>query len=160
MGPAGARPDAALWAALRATGIADRIIAASGLGAPIGGAAAGGVTLSTGEPQLLCLARLLAAHPRVGVLDEAWASIDWETDVAVKRVLQTTLAGTTLISISHWLGSVADADQGVVLGGGRVKEVGTPAELRGRRGGAYAALVAASEQEGGGSRKVGRNDLS
>lgn len=78
------------------------------------------------------------------VLDEASASVDWATDAAVQRVLRSTLAGATLITIAHRLGSVADADQVVVMGGGRVLEVGAPAELRARPGGAYAALVAAS----------------
>lgn len=140
--PTGALPDAALWDALSATGMATRVASAGGLGSSVGD---GGAALSAGERQLLCLARLLAARPAVVVLDEASASVDWATDAAVQRVLRETLAGATLITIAHRLGSVADADQVVVMGGGRVLEVGPPAELRGRQGGAYATLVAAGE---------------
>lgn len=140
--PGGTLPDAAVWDALAATGMAGRVAAApGGLGAPVGD---GGAALSGGERQLLCLSRLLASRPAVVVLDEASASVDWATDAAVQRVLRSTLAGATLITIAHRLGSVADADQVVVMGGGRVLEVGAPAELRARPGGAYAALVAAS----------------
>lgn len=145
--PGGALSDAAVWDALHATGMAACVTAAGGLGAPVGD---GGSTLSAGERQLLCLARLLAARPQVVVLDEASASVDWETDAAVQRVVRETLRGTTLITIAHRLGSVADAEQVVVMGGGRVVEAGAPAALLARPGGAYATLVAASEQEAGG----------
>lgn len=143
--PGGTLPDSALWDALSATGMADRVATAGGLGAPVGD---GGAALSAGERQLLCLARLLASRPAVVVLDEASASVDWATDAAVQRVLRSTLAGATLITIAHRLGSVADADQVVVMGGGRVLEVGPPADLRDRPGGAYAALVAAASAAG------------
>jgi len=140
--PGGRLPDAAVWAALASTGMDDCVAAmAGGLGASIGD---GGGTLSAGERQLLCLARLLAARPTVVLLDEASASVDWATDARVQRVLRQQLRGATLITIAHRLGSVSDADQVVVMGGGRVVEVGAPRELL-ARGGAYAALVHASD---------------
>jgi len=140
--PGGRLPDEAVWAALASTGMDDRVAAmAGGLGASIGD---GGGTLSAGERQLLCLARLLAARPTVVLLDEASASVDWATDARVQRVLRQQLRGATLITIAHRLGSVSDADQVVVMGGGRVVEVGAPRELL-ARGGAYAALVHASD---------------
>jgi ATP-binding cassette subfamily B protein len=88
-----------------------------------------GYRLSGGEKQRVALARLLLKAPTVVVLDEATAHLDSESEAAVQRALQTALAGRTSLVIAHRLSTIRDADQILVIDGGRVVERGTHAEL-------------------------------
>ncbi|HEX6920758.1 MAG TPA: ABC transporter ATP-binding protein, partial [Actinomycetes bacterium] len=98
-----------------------------------------GYRLSGGEKQRLALARLLLKAPDVVVLDEATAHLDSESEVAVQRALRTALEGRTSLVIAHRLSTVRDADQILVIDGGRVVERGRHTELL-ERGGLYAEL--------------------
>jgi ATP-binding cassette, subfamily B, bacterial len=88
-----------------------------------------GYRLSGGEKQRVALARLLLKAPTVVVLDEATAHLDSESEAAVQRALQTALAGRTSLVIAHRLSTIRDADQILVIDGGRVVERGSHPEL-------------------------------
>lgn len=134
--------DAQLAAATRAAGIHDRILELPrGFESVIGDDA----SLSGGEAQRLSIARALLADTPVLVLDEATAHADPESEAAVQAALSTLTAGRTVLVIAHRLGSVADADQIVVLDQGRVVERGTHDELM-TLGSLYAQLWATEQR--------------
>ena len=89
----------------------------------------GGIGLSVGERQRVQLARVLLANPRVLILDEATANLDYATELDVKRTLAELRRGRTTIVIAHRYSMVKDADWILVLEEGQLVESGTPAEL-------------------------------
>ncbi len=98
-----------------------------------------GYRLSGGEKQRIAIARLLLKAPDVVVLDEATAHLDSESEVALQRALRTALAGRTSIVIAHRLSTIQQADQILVIAGGRIVERGRHADLL-AAGGLYAEL--------------------
>ena len=88
-----------------------------------------GYRLSGGEKQRIAIARLLLKAPDVVVLDEATAHLDSESEAAVQQALAGALRGRTSLVIAHRLSTVRDADQILVVDGGRIVERGTHAEL-------------------------------
>ncbi|KAK3382405.1 P-loop containing nucleoside triphosphate hydrolase protein [Lasiosphaeria ovina] len=89
----------------------------------------GGLSLSQGQRQLLCLARAIVSRPRVMVLDEATSAVDMHTDVLIQRSIREEFTDATLIVIAHRLSTIADFDRILVLSDGHVAEFGTPREL-------------------------------
>ncbi len=98
-----------------------------------------GATLSSGERQLLALARAFLARPRVLVLDEATANLDLRSEAQVERGLDALLEGRTAILIAHRLATAMRADRIAVVDGGRVVELGSHEELT-ALGGQYATM--------------------
>jgi ATP-binding cassette subfamily B protein len=88
-----------------------------------------GVMLSGGQRQRTALARALALRPSILILDDALSSVDAETEAQIQRGLGEVFEGRTVILISHRISTVRDADQVIVLDGGRIVERGTHAEL-------------------------------
>jgi ABC-type multidrug transport system fused ATPase/permease subunit len=106
----------------------------------------GGVGLSVGERQRLQIARILVDRPRILVLDEATANLDYETEGEVKQSLSGLTPRPTTLVIAHRYSMVKDADHVVVLDRGRVLEQGTPEELI-AAGGWFAKLAAQSKPD-------------
>ncbi len=107
-----------------------------------------GQTLSSGERQLLALARAFLARPRVLILDEATSSLDLRSETIIEHALDRLLEGRSAILIAHRLTTAQRADRIVVIDDGGIREVGTPAELVARSG-AYAAMYHAWLASGG-----------
>ncbi|KAI1174319.1 P-loop containing nucleoside triphosphate hydrolase protein [Nemania sp. FL0916] len=89
----------------------------------------GGLNLSQGQRQLLCLARAVVSRPKVMVLDEATSAVDMETDALIQRSIREEFGDSTLLVIAHRLSTIADFDRILVLSDGHVAEFGTPREL-------------------------------
>ena len=100
-----------------------------------------GYRFSGGEKQRMAIARTVLRNPPILVLDEATSALDTQTERLVQSALERLEEGRTTIAIAHRLSTVRDADQIVVLDGGRVAEIGTHEELL-AAGGRYAALLA------------------
>ena len=100
-----------------------------------------GYRFSGGEKQRIAIARTMLRNPPVLVLDEATSALDTETERQVQLALDRLAEGRATIAIAHRLSTIRDADQIVVLDGGRVVERGTHEELL-DLGGRYAELVA------------------
>ncbi|MFO1302757.1 MAG: ATP-binding cassette domain-containing protein [Burkholderiales bacterium] len=100
----------------------------------------GGARLSSGQKQLVAIARALAGRPRVLLLDEATSRIDSETEQAVRAAVAEVARDTTVIAIAHRLSTIRAADRIVVLLHGRIAESGTHDALMAIDGGIYRRL--------------------
>ncbi|KAL1958665.1 hypothetical protein VTO42DRAFT_4008 [Malbranchea cinnamomea] len=98
-----------------------------------------GSNLSQGQRQLLCLARALLKQPKVLMMDEATASIDYATDAKIQDTLRE-LKDNTIITIAHRLQTIIDYDKVLVLDHGRVKEFDAPWQLINKRDGIFRSM--------------------
>jgi ATP-binding cassette, subfamily B, bacterial len=101
-----------------------------------------GSSLSSGERQLLALARAFLAQPRVLILDEATSSLDLKSEAIIERALDRVLEGRTAIIIAHRLSTAMRADRIAVVNDGRIVELGPHEELVQIPGGVYAQMYA------------------
>jgi ATP-binding cassette subfamily B protein len=99
----------------------------------------GGARLSTGQRQLVALARAILADPQILILDEATSSVDTETEALIQAGITRVLAGRIAFVVAHRLSTIRAASRILVVDQGRVVEAGTHDELL-RRGGQYARL--------------------
>ncbi len=94
----------------------------------------GGVNLSMGQRQLICIARAALADPRILILDEATASVDTVTEGFIQAAIDRLLAGRTAIVIAHRLSTIRGADLICVIQDGRIVEQGRHGELLAQAG--------------------------
>ena len=106
-----------------------------------------GSNLSQGQRQLLGIARAMLAQSSVLILDEATSSVDTRTELMIQHALLRLMRGKTSFVIAHRLSTIRNADQIVVIDGGRVIETGTHGELL-ARGGFYASLYNSQFKKG------------
>ena len=99
-----------------------------------------GGNMSVGQRQLICLARALLKRPQVLILDEATASVDYETDRLIQQALRSEFH-CTVLTIAHRLNTIMDVDKIIVLSDGRVLENGSPSELLALEGGMFKDMV-------------------
>jgi len=125
--PFNATSDEEIWEALRIAGLKDFV---SSLAGKLEEAVSeGGSNFSVGQRQLFCLARALLRKSRVLVLDEATASVDFDTDILIQRALRSAFPNTTLMVIAHRLNTVMDMNRIIALDKGTLVEFLSPAEL-------------------------------
>ncbi len=89
----------------------------------------GGVNVSGGQKQRLCIARALLKKPKILILDDSTSAVDTVTDSKIREALRTQIPDTTKIIIAQRISSVEDADKIIVLDGGKVSDIGTHEEL-------------------------------
>ncbi|MEV4757026.1 ABC transporter ATP-binding protein [Micromonospora sp. NPDC049559] len=145
-----ARPDAdddEVWAAIDAVGLRELVERSpDGLATRLHER---GQSVSSGERQLLALARAFVARPRVVVLDEATANLDLQSELRVEAALERLLDGRTAILVAHRLSTAARADRILVVQDHGIAESGSHAELI-AAGGAYARMYDTWERSAAG----------
>jgi len=89
----------------------------------------GGVNVSGGQKQRLCIARALLKKPKIIILDDSTSAVDTATDTRIREALNENLKDTTVIIIAQRITSICDADKVIVIDDGRINAIGTPDEL-------------------------------
>lgn len=93
-----------------------------------------GGEISTGQKQLLCIARVMLKNPPVLILDEATSNIDTRTEILVQKAFDKMMKGKTSFIVAHRLSTIRQADIVLVMNDGKIIEQGTHNELIGRKG--------------------------
>ena len=98
-----------------------------------------GGSLSQGQKQLLCIARMMLTKPPMLILDEATSSIDTRTEMYIQQAFRLMMEGRTSFIVAHRLSTIREADVILVMRDGHVVETGTHDDLL-RKNGFYAEL--------------------
>ena len=97
----------------------------------------GGAKLSSGEKQLISIARAILADPKIFVLDEATSSIDVNTEKRIQKAIENVLAHRTSFIIAHRLSTVKFVDRIILIADGKIKEMGSHRDLMRKKGSYY-----------------------
>lgn len=111
-----------------------------------------GIKLSGGQKQRIAIARALIKNSPILVLDEATSSLDSKSEMEVQKALESLMKNRTTIIIAHRLTTIAHVDKIITLKGGKIDEVGSPAELA-KSGGIYAELLNISSKQNENAKK-------
>ncbi|WP_432628769.1 ABC transporter ATP-binding protein [Brotaphodocola sp.] len=109
----------------------------------------GGVNVSGGQKQRLCIARALLKSPKILILDDSTSAVDTATDAKIRRAFAEEIPGTTKLIIAQRISSVQDADRIVVLENGQINGIGTHEELLSTNK-IYREIYESQNQNGGG----------
>jgi len=133
--------DAAIWAALKRSSLINeedvRPVGLESLDAPV---AENGSNFSQGQRQLLAMARALLRTSRLIIMDEATASVDFETDEKIQKTIREEFTQATLLCIAHRLRTVIDYDMVLVMDAGQVAEFDRPWQLLQRKDGIFRSM--------------------
>ncbi|KAJ7267907.1 hypothetical protein C8J57DRAFT_1228520 [Mycena rebaudengoi] len=127
--PHGEYTDAQIWVALERIGLNSAV---SDLPDKLETMMDDGGSLSAGQRQLLCLARILLRRRKIVVLDEASSSLDADTDTRIREIVRTDLSDSTVIAVAHRIQTILDFDLVLILDKGKLVESGSPEELLSR----------------------------
>ena len=94
----------------------------------------GGATLSQGQKQLLCIARIMLCDPEILILDEATSSIDTRTEIRIQKAFKKAMRGKTAFVVAHRLSTIKDSDVILVMNDGNIVEQGNHTELLEKKG--------------------------
>ena len=157
--PFEAYSDIQIWGVLKSVDMKEHVLSLPGkLSEEV---AEGGDNFSTGQRQLICIARALLRTPKILVLDEATASIDNETDNMIQAMVRINFKECTVLTIAHRLNTIVDSDKIMVMDGGLLAEMGSPVDLLANEGGHFKSLWDRHQKshEGGGSSRGSKQDL-
>ena len=101
----------------------------------------GGGNLSSGQRQLLCLARALLRNNKILVIDEATANVDQKTDQLIQETLRKRFVDCTVLTIAHRINTIIDSDRIMVMDGGELVEFDSPKALLENSGSIFSMLV-------------------
>ncbi|KAJ3112068.1 hypothetical protein HK100_002458 [Physocladia obscura] len=139
MDPFSEYTDAQLWDALARSGLKTKV---SKTNKQLDGHVdAGGENLSVGERQLLCLSRAMLKTPKILIMDEATANVDYETDAMIQKALREDFKDATVLTIAHRLNTIMDYDRVMVLDHGKLSEYDSPKALLENSESMFHALV-------------------
>ena len=94
----------------------------------------GATSLSQGQRQLLCIARIMLCEPEILILDEATSSIDTRTEIRIQKAFKTAMQGKTAFIVAHRLSTIKDCDVILVMNAGNIVEQGSHTELLEKKG--------------------------
>ncbi|KAF9139271.1 hypothetical protein BGX30_008188 [Mortierella sp. GBA39] len=106
----------------------------------------GGSNFSQGQRQLIALARALVRSSKIIIMDEATASVDFETDLKIQTTIREEMADATIITIAHRIRTIADFDRVLVMQAGEVAEFDTPYTLMRQEGSLFRELCEQSTE--------------
>ena len=103
--------------------------------------------LSSGQKQMMCMARAVARNMKILVLDEATSSVDIHTDALIQQTIRTVFKACTVITVAHRINTIIDSDRILVLDHGRVAEFAAPAQLLADSTSLFSQLVSEASDE-------------
>jgi ATP-binding cassette subfamily C (CFTR/MRP) protein 10 len=143
--PYSKRSDNEIWSALEKCRLFDKIrLLNKGLDLEV---EEKGRNFSTGEKQLVCLARAILSQTKVLCIDEATASVDFETDNFIQSTIRNEFRQTTVLTIAHRLNTIFDYDKVIVMNNSKIVEFDTVQNLMANKNSNFYSLVDSERQQ-------------
>ena len=115
-----------------------------------------GVNLSSGEKQLVCLTRAILSAKKILCIDEATASVDFETDNFIQQTLRDEFKDVTVLTIAHRINTIFDYDRVLVMSDGKIGEFGSVKNLLHNKQSLFYGLVSEQQSRQSGQRSVAK----